>query len=653
MYNASISNMKLTIGVTTYYKSNVEMFKRMILSLLDKESTTEIAYSRELASTFIKNYENKHNIDDIELILPKERIEIIIFIDREDENDNENIKEIILFIKSLDIENTVFRIVKSLTNVRVSVARNAIIQLAHGDFICFRDDDDLSVNINELLNIISKVPDKCKFIEANLLDFGKKWLKCTSTSLLMPSNCIVKRKFLIKNNISFIPDIGNEDAFWRSDIYEKLMNEDGIDNAHMIHKGIYIYPEASNRSNATSINPYDDSIDHYYDREMKDNTYGYSIVSKIFSHESILYDKIPINNVLFRSLNIVSAVNNSYPIIREYMLRHSDKFEIKDYIDLVKNINGEINFWDLNDEKHKKECFQMFCKYSSFSDLYKFSLSIENDNQTNAIQTMNIFYKIYDAYEHFCKFGTINYQQLNEFTFKYICFLYLRGNDKKFINKWKNKIDIESLDKIKKYMSGYFDKIQISDMLLFIHGSYSRKFVKMECIKDNFKYHNTINFIGNHNTTSNDLFKSLESLLKNDLIDLLHAIKFYILSNTIDSYDINPVRRNLGTNMDVLVLLLISPSVLKNSINYDVENDIMHDEKIIVTEEGKNITIMKDNFKFNSLSSLSGGRRCIVKQRNNLFKIFLLLLLCIILLIIIITFLTISGKNNNINLKFT
>ena len=51
--------------------------------------------------------------------------------------------------------------------------------------------------------------------------------------------------------------------------------------------------------------------------------------------ECVLYDKIPINNVLFRSLNIVSAVNNSYSIIRDYMLRYSDKFEIKDYIDLI------------------------------------------------------------------------------------------------------------------------------------------------------------------------------------------------------------------------------------------------------------------------------------------------------------------------------
>ena len=164
---------------------------------------------------------------------------------------------------------------------RVSIARNNIVRHATGKYICFRDDDDMSVNINELVVLIAaaehfknrdeiKIMDLQKWIHANdnyskkprskrprrankngvsrkdcdyrirldissLLKSPVKYIECCMLKMekkyLMhkpmftvyyPTNVIVDREWLIQKQLMFNENTVAEDTFWRFNMYYEM-----------------------------------------------------------------------------------------------------------------------------------------------------------------------------------------------------------------------------------------------------------------------------------------------------------------------------------------------------------------------------------------------------------------------------------------------
>ena len=140
--------MNLTIGITCYYGTKLAKLINQINSLFDPRFTPSL---RSLIEPSMD-------------IVPNEKIELIFVIDTYEirnkyipkkytQTYEENINNILTYIKSLKIYNTKISIFKTEYNSGVSVSRNIIINNAKSKFLCFCDDDDLHINVNETLKI--------------------------------------------------------------------------------------------------------------------------------------------------------------------------------------------------------------------------------------------------------------------------------------------------------------------------------------------------------------------------------------------------------------------------------------------------------------------------------------------------------------------
>lgn len=653
----------LTIGITAYFKSSISDLKRMVFSLFDSESTPTTIKDRQSAQTYIESVSSKSSMEDISMISVSEPVEIIVSIDRDSDTDNTIVSDITSFISSLSIPNVTFRIIKSTSNVRVAVSRNAIIQLATGTYLSFCDDDDMSININETLRIIHTSPPGIKFIEAYLLNTNKAWADLPVISLMSSCNIIVSRDFLISHNITYPPSVGNEDTIFRNDLYYALSISKGFNNAVMCFESVYLYDERSDRSIATTLSPFIDDIT-FYDPIMKDNRTAWKIIDLVFQHEREVYNtsSIPINGNLFRSINIIASVYHSMSVIRKYMFTHPEYFDpfIQDFIEHIKNVHQRIDFWDI-DPKYHQECFESFCRFSSLSDLFHFSIFLckrkyghdMTDPLTDkrVLNITNVLFHHHNAFRHIkSTFGKFRYDQLDEYTYRFICFKCLQtSSDASFLrNKYKSRIDIPLLRYIKRFVDEYISRIPVSEALLFIHSSYMRK-ASLNTLKpdEHESIHDCLSFVGNISFTKS-INESLSKVVSPSLMNIISpGLTFYAENIDVSSYLVNQKRFH-GSYLDVLIGLFIAPELRKDSVDVGFVNDNIQTDEIVFVEGTREHIIKRGSFRKNVKGghtrqmTLSGGNMNDINIHDTplsmtslWYIIFGLIMICVIVIVIV------------------
>lgn len=505
--------MILTVGITACYRSDVTKFKRMIISLFDADITNPSTIDE--GNAIINRYNSVFNLSDVRTISVSAPIEVIVYFDRNTPSPNDNINAMSAFVENLSIPNVTFRTLHSTQNVRVSVARNNIIKASTSKFICFRDDDDLSVNVNVLIDIVKSSPPVTEFIETYMLSYDYASRTTARAHLLSVVNCIISRQFLLKNKLFFIPDIGNEDAYWRADIYSRYPR------MHVANVSTYIYAEPSGRSNITDFSRYN-GITKYIDPDMRDDSHAEELVKKVLDAEFDMHGCVELNSLFLKNLNKSVAAWNTFPIIVRYMRQHADHFDIEPFINMTAKINGSYPF-NVLPETMKKQCYAMFCKYLSFSDLYQLSRG-----------DLGIMNKLYGVYETpIVVWGTWS-QRLNEFTYRY---LFMRCVAKVEVPD-NFEVDEELVNNVRMYVDSYMRNIRLGDVILFGHDTYARKMKKFDYVEENYKYHDILNHMTSVRNNGGDLCASMKKLLSGKFDDEFISImtKTYLHYNSVKPY---------------------------------------------------------------------------------------------------------------------
>lgn len=646
----------LTVGITTFYGTNPLTFRRLLLSLFDTKSTPTNISEISSAERLYQSYESDTPVACIQDIIAP--VEIFVFIDCKEKLD-EIVLDIIKIIEDMksslnpNVRNKVnFRVMRSVVNVKTSVGRNMVIRFAQGKYMKYCDDDDISINLNELITVIQRSPRNVGYIETYVMNLNKTYSKLPIIATMLPSNVIVETVYLRTYNISFIPDIGEEDTFWRTDLYASLMTNKIV--TYMNHTPIYLYCPSSGRSVITRLSAFDDRLEDFDYDVMKDNTKAYRIISKVFRHERMRLgkSKIPINPVLMSILNTYASVGNSWSIIKEYMMQHNDWFDIEDYLNMVSKINGMISFWDIPTDKHKARCFQLFLKYISFPDMFKFAERIADGERSRAVEFMNILWKSKNAYDIFVEFANgIRWKLLDEFTYKYIMIMCVRG-DEKLVNLYGTKIDNNLISEIRGFIDEYIKRSSISEVLMYIHWGWSKKNGKMIGESKNKLFHDVINYLGNGNDSKDIVNDIAEILPKKELEACWEAIITYIEMNDIEKYDITVNRKSYVIYMDTFMGLLIAPNVSKGSIDYDIDQDEGELNTIALKEwvSGTNwdkLTAIKGSVKPKANGMYGGvlGGMMTHVDRRTLVMIVMLIVGGVVMLVVVIVIVSLMKPN--------
>jgi hypothetical protein len=563
--------MDLTICLTCFYKTNLNKFKNQISSLFDERFTPSI---------------NLNNLPTPQInITPNKLVELIIIIDTyKNKFDNyknyeykNNINNIIAFVKSLNIYNTSIKIYKTKYNSGVSVGRNIGIKQANGKFICFCDDDDLHININETLKII-ELYNNFKCINCYMSNrpnvLGKVFFKQSNIS---PCSGLFNVLYLRNNNLYFPEGIKTEDIIWRSKFYT-ILSKEKTNSIIDTKIGFYIPLDAGNNSNEVSIQtitrkPNRFNIDNY--NQIPYNQLVYDKLNIILKHD------INYNEWTIFALTSALNVDCGYSLLNYYALQNLNKFDDynKNILKLTQHLtNYELNFNCVID---KKECFRMFIKFNSLEDIKSFAkyLMINLNEFNNELNIFNILWKLrhktftelLNSYTGnmlrlliklnvFIMSNEIKFKTFKNFCFKYCCFKYLSSN---LYGDVLSKHIKNILTKLLSIYENNIRNLNISDVAMYINYNSNR--------------------ILNKSSESLNLYKRYIIKSKNDIelkqrlinyfgnnYDLI--IEKYINDNNIKT--VNVFENNYKGNILTLLLYILSPKLYNNIIHKSNEFDI-------------------------------------------------------------------------------
>ena len=336
----------LTIGLTTHLNADQSKLQLMLASLCSTTTIPESYRTKEIAQETRNVLINALEQNNLEYITPNESVELLINIDiyvkespKFEQIDTipvpastdrtimltdsvnktlsknsfkpsdvltplqlKRLDEIVKIIQStLSVpilsQTKICFTINNINTIRVSTARNNIIRNARGKYITFRDDDDMTVNINEHLTFIAASE---YFKNENMLtvrsatDLFKRYREDTtllniqllhdSSIIYIETACtkdkpvrknkpdrqassnlpkysqmntitpIVQTDFLLKHNLYFSHDIEAEDTTWRFQMYRVLYDSHFKPNQiKIIPLSAYFIYESS-RSNRKRFN---------------------------------------------------------------------------------------------------------------------------------------------------------------------------------------------------------------------------------------------------------------------------------------------------------------------------------------------------------------------------------------------------------------
>lgn len=219
-----MNSVDITVGLPVYYGAKISDVEKCLDSLYTACEKIDKQYKNKIVNFLIgidncpkkfdKDYSVQKNKDEI-----KNRIEIF--------------KEA---IKNLNNKFTVNSFITE-NNVRVSVMRNIMIsKTQNSKFTTFIDHDD-AFN-EEAFNIIFKQIEKNSNSQILYFKSINLWTKSEPIfEYLAPWSVLYNPKYLLNNNITFIPDIPLEDRFFRRECEIYAVDEDlkDIDDFFYLH----------------------------------------------------------------------------------------------------------------------------------------------------------------------------------------------------------------------------------------------------------------------------------------------------------------------------------------------------------------------------------------------------------------------------------
>lgn len=527
--------IRLTVAITTYFNSNPNKFRNMILSLFSKQTNkiwsitkdnmlnpkkeNETLFENITTLSQLTNEEIEYNI-----LKTNEKIELLIVFDNNPEfrYKIDNLIKIVESFKPYIKEFCEIRYIIPVVNVRISCARNIVFKEAKGEYIAFCDDDDIRIHVNNLLKILDDNYGKdyishymvCSLYDAPILD------KTPFVSNLASYCGLLRKKFIDKYKIYFTPFLAAEDVVWRSNMDYIINYVEG--NICQTELCGYVYMDASQTSlnnilfNSRYLNTIDFNSTPIFN---KSNLDYYRIIDLILSHQLIFGFKL----TDYRIFGITTSATywRGYNIIKYWLQKNVDKLDQQSYdykmiklsSKLIPNINE--NLFKLLSDEDQILCIENISKYFTLPDLLSISKQLDsNIAYIICDQLWNNNLNINNYKDHF---------NINEFVFRFMCLQYLRKGSYENILKDKKQI----VDQMYELYLEEDKKTDLHDFYMYAHDLISRRF----SISDIFNLYN------NKSITKNNIeeFVQTKSVYKYayDRYKIDHDIK----TTTIDKYD--------------------------------------------------------------------------------------------------------------------
>ena len=456
MQSAGVNTL-LTVGITTHINTDIYKFKIMLKSLFSPQSKSSYFFNshkvkelKGLMQTHIRNgyyYESFAN-EYVETIINVDmkcteavdiRTNALGMINNRADNIFSNVIEEYdlnntlsadtintLSIKVLPVLESIYTYIperaRKHTSItftinnssigRVSRCRNNIIRNASGKFITFRDDDDMSVNINEIATFISaadyfknkphlnimdvqeyfynkdgsnrKRPKRArkantseaaqypyqyklpyqKLLDSEIVFIEAALMKCTSNfhsrspiyTTYYLTNCIIAVDFLRNYDLYFNENTVAEDSFWRFDIYRRLfLNNIDSNCIKLIPRPVYAIYE---KTFSTTDNSRDK--DGYYE-----------MVSAVMDNLHKKYDRIPMLMDQFNMCAMLIEKEFRVRSLVKYMLNRNNfnKFTFSNCLRMI----AEHNVKRMNDGDSLEKYIEVPHKvWNIFRKEYKF-----------------------------------------------------------------------------------------------------------------------------------------------------------------------------------------------------------------------------------------------------------------------------------------
>ena len=564
--------MNLTVGITCYYKTDFHKFVNQVKSLFDNRFTPNI---KSIITPEIN-------------ITPIEKVELIFVIDNypvkdkylpkkyADEYEN-NINNILNYIKTLKIYNTKITVFKTQFNCGVSVSRNIIIKKAKSKFLCFCDDDDLHINVNETLKIIrSNYNYKC----INCHMSKRKNEVVFEQSNISPCSGIYEVNYLRTHKIYFPEGIKTEDIIWRSKLYKQLSNEK-CNSIIEVDIGLYIALDPSNSSTEIKTkdnlrNPNSFNRDSYIDLPSNQITYN-----KLNTIETVNYNEWDIF-ALTSSLNI----NHGSSLLLEYIKNNIQKFDShhKKLYNLTQSLNDYL--FDFKYIHDKIECFRLYLKYLSLQDFKYLSEYISDQINETHLDTFNVLWKLDKGIRqminikynrillkitNFISTNEIEIDQFKNFCFRYVCLKYIQHGEYKD-NLKRNTIN--KLNELKTYHENVFRNMNINDVVLYL--SYNVKYIIDQNIPLLNEYKTKFIKTKNNAILMKDLKKYFDS--KYDIL-----IEKYVSDNSFETVDL--FSNSYRGFMTITLLYILSPKLTNEIKHYNTKIKVDNNNDLIYTQE--------------------------------------------------------------------